>query len=241
MAAIENISTSPFFFQPKPATFNSYGTGGNSQPAAVGDYFNDGGWNVAGRGESNAGSVVEVSVQASLSRSFEASFFKEGQNGSQVSAYYKASEEINVTASFRMEQAQALAEAHTAAAENPFGPEATAGRIVDFALSFFPAFARQHSDMSFDEQVDAFKEMVEGAVDKGFKEAMAILGPMPEEITAEIDKTRQLVDSKLASFFEYLKGEGAEKGQQAAQDDSWMDFVNGFFGESNGEQQKAAA
>lgn len=133
-------------------------------------------------------------------------------------------------------QAERIVQAHVQAFEgDPFGPEATAGRIVDFAVSFFPMFAADNPDMPHEEQVEAYREMVEGAVDEGFKEALQILGALPNEISEGIEQTRSLVDEKLDSFFRSLAGEGAEEGKKSVSEGVWKDYVNEFFS-SSGEE-----
>ncbi|MBF0171619.1 MAG: DUF5610 domain-containing protein [Nitrospinae bacterium] len=172
--------------------------------------------------------VTEVTVNASLQRSFEASYQAQGADGSKVSAYLKSQESVSVSMSFKLDQAQKLAEAHAGAATDT-GPEATAGRIADFAMSFFPAYAKQHPDMSYEEQVDSYQKMVEGAVDQGFKEAMQILGAVPKEVADGIQQTRDLVNQKLSGIFEYMKGQGADAAKEAMQGGGWKDYVKSYY------------
>lgn len=254
MAAIGSLSITPNDFQ-----FNPLNTAGGSAAGAPAegageslfDSISDGVYGALtggfggpeGEGAAAASySALEISVQASVKRSFEASYQYTGPNGAKTSAYVRASEEISFTASFRLEQAQRLAAAHTTAGgADYFSPEATARRIVDFAMSFFPAYSKDNEEMPFEERVDSFRKMVEGAIDEGFKEALAILGSLPDNVMAGIDETRGLIQQMLDSFFERLKGEGSEEGGKAAEDGSWADFVNGFFEESGQEQGKIAA
>lgn len=172
--------------------------------------------------------VTEVTVNASVQRSFEASYQGTNANGGKVSAYYSSQESVSVSMSFKMEQAQKIADAHANAAIDT-GPEATAGRIADFAMSFFPAYAKQHPDMSYEEQVDSYQKMVEGAVDEGFKEAMQILGALPKEVAEGIQQTRDLVDQKLTSIFDHMKGNGAEEAKTAMGNGSWKEFIQNYY------------
>lgn len=253
MAAMGSLSITPNELQFNPLnTAGGPAAGARAQGGAEGlfDSISDRVYGLltggsAGEGEA-AGAVsystLEISVQASVKRSFEAGYQHTGANGAKTSAYMKTSEEVSFRAEFRLEQARRLAGAHEAAGgADYFSPEATAQRIVDFAMSFFPAYSRDNQDMSFEERVDSFKKMVEGAIDEGFKEAMSILGSMPESVTAEISKTRDLIQEKLDSFFEHLKGDGAEEGEKAAGNGSWKDFVNGFFEDPEKAQDIKAA
>ncbi len=172
--------------------------------------------------------VTEVTVNASVQRSFEASYQGENANGGKISAYYSSQESVSVSMSFKMEQARQVAQAHANAATDT-GPEATAGRIADFAMSFFPSYAAQHPDMSYEQQVDSYRNMVNGAIDQGFKEAMQILGAMPQEVADGIQQTRDLVDQKLSGIFDHMKGNGAEEAKTAMGNGSWKDFVQNYF------------
>ena len=255
MAYVDSVTTTPYNFQPFIGQDGGQ-TYSQSANALNGTPLGSDGSVYAGlidklRGflqdnqelfqSAGAGSTFEISVQANIKRTFEASVTQSGANGAAASAYMSASEEMNFSATFRVQQAQNLASAHAdAASSDQFGPEATAGRITDFALSFFPMFAKQHSDMSHEDQVDAYKNLVEGAIDKGFKEALAILGSMPKSVTDSINQTRDLIQQKLESFFSALKGDGAEEGKKAANDGSWSQYVQDFFNTSQRARQRAS-
>ncbi len=179
---------------------------------------------------------AEFSVKTRIEQTFEASYSKRNGGGNtQVSAYARESYTYEAKVSFQTKQAEQLAEAQVAALQgNQFGPEATASRIADFALSFFPMFAADNPDMSFNEQVDAYKSLVGNAIGEGFKEAMQILGALPNSVKDGIDETRNLVDQKINSFFDYLKGAGAKEGEEAANNGVWRDYVQEFFKSTTG-------
>lgn len=183
-------------------------------------------------GMGSYGSVMEFSISASIKQTFEGYYSYSGQN-SNVSAYIQQTEQVNVQMSFRAQQANNVAQAHIDAMAAPFGPEATASRIVDFALSFFPMFAKQHPEMSYEEQVDAYQKLIGAAIDDGFSEAMKILGALPDSVMEQVNETRSLIDEKLGAFFEHLKGDGADEGKKAMENGVWRDFVNEFFEPSN--------
>lgn len=188
-------------------------------------------------GSQFAQTLTEVSVRANVKQTFEGSVSVQGADGAKISAYSKQTSEVNVQIDFRMSQAQQVAAAQTAAIDqqNQFTPEATAQRIADFALSFFPMYASQHKDQPFEQQVNDYQKLVEGAVDKGFSEALKVLGDLPKEVSGQIQQTRDLVGQKLTSFFDYARA-NADKTKEASTSGKWSDFVTGFFA-----QQKEAA
>jgi len=172
--------------------------------------------------------VLEFSVEARIQRTFEGSF-SYSNGGREVSAYVKSSETAEFKLNMKMTQADALAQTQINAMQDPSSPEAVAQRITDFALGFFPMFAADNPNMSKEEQITAFKTMVEGAIDQGFSEAMATLGSMPGEVTNQINETRDIIQQQLDSFFEYLRGDGAKAGNSAVENGTWGDFVTEFM------------
>lgn len=82
-------------------------------------------------------------------------------------------------------------------------PEATADRIVSFATQFFSVHQQQNSNMSLDEQLDSFMNIIGGAIDNGFKEARDILSGLKVlqgDIADGVDKTYGLVQEGLQAF-----------------------------------------
>lgn len=82
-------------------------------------------------------------------------------------------------------------------------PEATAERIVSFATQFFSVHQQQNSNMSLDEQLDSFMNIIGGAIDNGFKEARDILSGLKVlqgDIADGVDKTYGLVQEGLQAF-----------------------------------------
>ncbi len=192
----------------------------------INDFF-DGAYNSLPQGfrqHAGAGSTAEVSVRANVSSRFESSYNYSGPNGEKISAYTSMTRETSLSADFRMAQANDIANAQMNATEG-FGPEATAGRIVDFAMSFFPMFASQNSDMSYEDQVTAYEKMVTDAIDKGFSEAMAILGDLPDEVSSGINETRDLISAQLSEIFDMMRGDGAEEAQKSLENGSFKDFL----------------
>ncbi len=86
-----------------------------------------------------------------------------------------------------------------------FSPEATANRIVSFAVGFFGSFKANHQEDGPADQIDGFTEMIKGAVEQGFAEARDILegiGDISPDTASNIDATFNLVMSGIDEFAE---------------------------------------
>jgi len=86
-------------------------------------------------------------------------------------------------------------------------PGATAQRIVDFATGFFGVFRGQHTEMSDQEALNAFMDLIGGAIDEGFAQAREIiesLNAMTSELGDTIGQTYDLVQDKLQSFYDMI-------------------------------------
>ena len=84
-----------------------------------------------------------------------------------------------------------------------FSPEATANRIVSFAVGFFGAFQANHQEDAPPDQIDGFAEMIKGAVQQGFAEARDIMkgiGELSSSASNDIDSTFNLVMSGIDGF-----------------------------------------
>lgn len=82
-------------------------------------------------------------------------------------------------------------------------PEATAGRIVSGAMGMLPAYREQHPELSSEESLSSFKEIIMGGVKQGFDEARDILkslAVLQGEIAENIDKTFDLVESGIGEY-----------------------------------------
>ncbi|WP_372870287.1 DUF5610 domain-containing protein [Shewanella sp.] len=93
-------------------------------------------------------------------------------------------------------------------------PEATAGRIVDFATQFFSLHQSQNVSQSFDEQLSGFMNIIGGAIDQGFKEARDILSGLKVlegDIAAGVDKTYELVQKGLQDFIDSFSNAGTSE------------------------------
>ncbi len=81
-----------------------------------------------------------------------------------------------------------------------FTPEKTAERIAGFALSWYGQWLDGREDST--EVRAEFAEYIGAAVQKGFDEAAAILGVLPENTQAGIDQTHEMVFDALENFVE---------------------------------------
>lgn len=82
-------------------------------------------------------------------------------------------------------------------------PEATAGRIVGFALGFFDKYAKQNGLEDNEEGRRQFADFIGGAISQGIDEARGILGALnalDPDTGANIDKTASIISSRLEEF-----------------------------------------
>ncbi|WP_037439191.1 DUF5610 domain-containing protein [Shewanella mangrovi] len=90
-----------------------------------------------------------------------------------------------------------------------YSPEATAGRIVDFATQFFSVYQQQNQQSSFEDQLSGFMDIIGGAIDKGFAEARDILDKLNVlngDIADGVDTTYDFVQQGLQKFQQDLLG-----------------------------------
>ncbi|TYK66995.1 DUF5610 domain-containing protein [Colwellia echini] len=86
-----------------------------------------------------------------------------------------------------------------------YSPEATAERIVSFSTQFLSAYREQNPDMSEEESLNSFVEIIRGGIEQGFGEAKEILdglNVLEGEVSTTIDKTYELVQSGLQAFID---------------------------------------
>jgi hypothetical protein len=91
-----------------------------------------------------------------------------------------------------------------------FSAEATAERIVSFSTQFFGAYKEQHPEMSEEESLTAFVDVIRGGIDQGFGEAKDILDGLQVltgDVATTVDKTYQLVQEGLKSFVDSFSKE----------------------------------
>lgn len=106
-------------------------------------------------------------------------------------------------------------------------PEATADRIVKMSTAFFDKYQANHPELSQQDALNSFVQVIGGGIDKGFNEARDILSGLKVldvgNIAENIDATYDLVQKGLKAFVEnYGKGESvpgaADAGAKALQE-----------------------
>ena len=83
-------------------------------------------------------------------------------------------------------------------------PEATADRIVGFALGLKGVYSRQNSDLSQEEMMAGFEKEIRRGISDGFSNARGILGDLSMlegDVQTNVDATWDLVQQKLDDFF----------------------------------------
>ena len=89
-------------------------------------------------------------------------------------------------------------------------PEATANRIVDFALLAFSQFQENHTELSEEDVRSEFVEFIGKAIGKGVEEARDILtglNALSEEMDADITSTVDIINQRLQEFADQGKNE----------------------------------
>ncbi len=82
-------------------------------------------------------------------------------------------------------------------------PEATAGRIVDFALGNFGHFYDNHPELGEDEARAQFAEFIGGAINQGIQEAsgiLAALNALNPDVESMIETISSIINERLAAF-----------------------------------------
>ncbi len=83
-------------------------------------------------------------------------------------------------------------------------PEATADRIVGFALGMKGIYSRQNSELSADELATGFENEIRSGINEGFAHARNTLGSLDllsGLVQDNVDVTWDLVQQKLEDFF----------------------------------------
>ena len=112
-----------------------------------------------------------------------------------------------------------------------YSPEATAGRIVDFATQFFGVYQQQNSGMGYEDQLNGFMDIIGGAIDKGFGEARDILDKLQVlngDIADTVDSTYDWVQQGLQAFQQNLleKYAAASDAESSKSSDGATDVTN---------------
>lgn len=95
-------------------------------------------------------------------------------------------------------------------------PEATAKRIVQGATAYYEAFKSQNRDLSEEESLNEFLNVISSGIDTGFDDAKDILeslSVLEGDIATNIDSTYDFVQQGLNSFKEQVIASFASKEQ----------------------------
>lgn len=88
-------------------------------------------------------------------------------------------------------------------AEIDTSAEATAGRIVGFALNFFDQYAKKNGLENNEEGRKQFADFIGGAIAQGIDEARGILGALNAldgDTTSKIDSISEIIQKRLEDF-----------------------------------------
>ncbi len=89
-------------------------------------------------------------------------------------------------------------------------PDATANRIFQFSMGMFGIYQAQHPDEPSDVALANFEELVRGAIDEGFDDALQILdklGKLDEATNEFVNNTRSILGRLLDAFFSPEEGD----------------------------------
>lgn len=174
-----------------------------------------------GEGSQNNQQIAQVQDSFSFSMDLRRSLqIVEGESRSQIVKAFEMEVSISVSASGKLESSLRRESEKAQEAEpvndDPFSPENTSKRIVDFVKQAL-AFTRKFTDnpVETDEQMQRFAELQTNAVKEGFRQARRLLGKLPDEVNSGIGKTYDLTMKGLDELFnpkaESEEGEVAEE------------------------------
>ncbi|HOZ46152.1 MAG TPA: DUF5610 domain-containing protein [Candidatus Hydrogenedentes bacterium] len=82
-------------------------------------------------------------------------------------------------------------------------PEATAGRIADFALGFYGKWREKHTELAEEDARNQFAGFIGAAIDQGFAEARGILSALNvlnPDVETGIAKTYSIIQQRMQDF-----------------------------------------
>ncbi len=92
-----------------------------------------------------------------------------------------------------------------------FSPQSTADRIVGLARSLYPAFRRQHPEMTDGEAVEAFHELAASGVVRGAQEARKLLVTLPAAVAWQVHETVELTLAGIDHLSEELMAQASSQ------------------------------
>jgi len=92
----------------------------------------------------------------------------------------------------------------TAILNDYMSPESVAGRIVDFIKALYGLYLMQNGGDESREKFEEFFQMILEGVERGVREARALLGLIPEGVNSVIDETYNKVMEYLSTWREEM-------------------------------------
>jgi hypothetical protein len=84
-----------------------------------------------------------------------------------------------------------------------FSPTNVANRISDYALKGFSSFdGGKASSQNTQESRQRFADFILPAIDKGFQQALDILGKLPDQIASGVQETRDKIQKRFTDFIQ---------------------------------------
>lgn len=84
--------------------------------------------------------------------------------------------------------------------KNYFSAENTANRIYNFASSFYETYLAGTGKEDSEASRKEYKDIIGGAIDEGFGQALSVLGELPDSVSKEVQSTHSLIFEKLDRF-----------------------------------------
>ncbi|MBN2340243.1 MAG: DUF5610 domain-containing protein [Deltaproteobacteria bacterium] len=105
-------------------------------------------------------------------------------------------------------------------ANTDWSPEATAERIFRGTTGLFEIWKSQNKDMSEEELIDSFEQVLRNAVDRGASEAIGMIEARgfneEESVVSTARETISMVHEKFDNFFESMRNDLGEKSESTA-------------------------
>ncbi len=97
------------------------------------------------------------------------------------------------------------------AGQMDWSPESVADRIFSFTTSFFGTYRAQNPELSDEEAINGFEELVRGATQRGYEQAMGALegSEISEEVKPVAGETMEILMKKYDEYFNKLREQKA--------------------------------
>ena len=119
--------------------------------------------------------------------------------------FLRARLEEKLSAAFKTEAADESRTTAFSETTTDLSPDATADRIVSFALGLHDAFSRQNADLGEAELMARFEAEVRRGIESGFDHARGTLGDLDllqDDVARNVDTTYAAVQQRLADIFQ---------------------------------------